>query len=128
MPQPVPFDAARLEDPALRPVAEKVSAGERLDFADGVALFRSSDLLGIGALADAVNRAKHGDRVTFAANQHINPTNVCVLRHTCHFCGYARTPREDGAYRYTLDQVLAEAAAAADGVTREVPIVGGGDG
>jgi aminodeoxyfutalosine synthase len=74
-----------------------------------------------------VNRAANGDMVTFAANQHINPTNVCVLRTTCTFCGYARLPREAGAYRYTMDQVLAEAAGAADGLTREFHIVGGLD-
>jgi aminodeoxyfutalosine synthase len=127
MPSPVPFDPARLRDPALRSVAEKVRAGERLTRADGIALYRSSDVLGVGAMADAVNRARHGDVVTFAANQHINPTNVCVLRATCAFCGYARLPKEQGAYRYTLDQVLAEAAHAADGLTREFHIVGGLD-
>jgi aminodeoxyfutalosine synthase len=127
MPQPVTFDPARVRDPALRPVAERVLAGERLSAADGAALFRSPDLLGIGAMADAANRARHGDLVTFAANQHINPTNICVLRNTCHFCGYARTPREEGAYRYGLEQVLAEAAHAADGLTREFHIVGGLD-
>ena len=74
-----------------------------------------------------MNRAKNGDTVTFAANQHINPTNVCVLRTTCTFCGYARLPKEAGAYRYTLDQVLAEAASAADGLTKEFHIVGGLD-
>ena len=33
-----------------------------------------------------------------------------VLRKTCVFCGYARLPKEEGAYRYTLEQVLGEAA------------------
>ncbi len=127
MPSPVQFDPARLRDPALRPVAEKVRAGDRLTREDGLTLYRSADVLGLGALADAVNRARHGDVVTFAANQHINPTNVCVLRTTCAFCGYARLPKEHGAYRYTLDQVLAEAAHAADGLTREFHIVGGLD-
>jgi aminodeoxyfutalosine synthase len=117
----------RLSDPALRPVAEKLGAGERLDDADGLTLFGTPDLLGVGALADAVNRAKHGDLVTFAANQHINPTNVCVLRKTCVFCGYARLPKEDGAYRYTLEQVLAEAEPARGGLTKEFHIVGGLD-
>ena len=127
MPHPVSFDPARVRDPALRPVAEKVLAGERLDGRDAAALYRSHDLLGIGVMADAANRARHGDVVTFAANQHINPTNVCVLRATCAFCGYARLPKEEGAYRYTLDQVLAEAAHAADGLTKEFHIVGGLD-
>jgi aminodeoxyfutalosine synthase len=127
MPHPVDFAAERVTDPALRPVADKVRAGERLSAADAATLFRSPDLLGIGAMADAANRARHGDLVTFAANQHINPTNVCVLRTTCAFCGYARLPKEAGAYRYTLDQVLAEAAGAANGLTREFHIVGGLD-
>jgi aminodeoxyfutalosine synthase len=127
MPLPVPFDPARLRDPALRPIAEKVSAGERLSAADGVVLFRSADLLGVGAMADAANRARHGDRVTFAANQHINPTNVCILRKTCVFCSYARLPKEEGAYRYTMDQVWAEASAVNSTMTREFHIVGGLD-
>jgi aminodeoxyfutalosine synthase len=123
----VDFDPGLIGDPALRPVAKKVAAGERLSAEDGVALFRSHDLHGLGTLAGAVNFAKHGDRVTFAANQHINPTNVCVLRKTCVFCSYARLPKEDGAYRYTMDQVYAEAEAAHNGLTREFHIVGGLD-
>ena len=126
MPAPE-IDPGRIRDRALLPIAEKVAAGERLSAADGLALYGTHDLLGLGHLADAVNRAKHGDIVTFAANQHINPTNICTLRTTCVFCGYARLPREEGAYRYTMDQVLAEAAQAADGLTKEFHIVGGLD-
>ncbi len=117
----------RLSDPALVRIAAKLSAGERLDRADAMACYQTSDLIGLGLLADAANRAIHGDVVTFAANQHINPTNVCVLRTTCKFCGYARLPKEHGAYRYTMAQVLDEAAHAADGLTREFHIVGGLD-
>lgn len=127
MPPRVDVPFARLTDPAVRGIGERVAAGERLGAADALTLFRTPDLIGVGALADAANRARHGDVVTFAANQHINPTNICVLRKTCHFCGYARLPKEDGAYRYTLDQVLAEAAHADDGLTREFHIVGGLD-
>ena len=127
MPLPVEFDLTRLRDAALRPIGEKVQRGERLSVDDGITLFRSPDLLGVGAMADAVNRARHGDVVTFAANQHINPTNVCVLRKTCVFCGYARLPKEEGAYRYSIDQVLAEAEQAGGGLTREFHIVGGLD-
>ena len=127
MPLAVAFDLDRLRDPALRPIGEKLVAGERLTLADGVTLYASPDLLGVGALADAANRARHGDRVTFAANQHINPTNICILRTTCAFCGYARLPKENGAYRYTLDQVLAESDRADGTITREFHIVGGLD-
>lgn len=117
----------RIHDPALRRIGERVAAGARLEAADALVLYRTGDLPGLGMLADAVNRAKNGDVVTFASNQHINPTNICVLRKTCTFCGYARLPKEAGAYRYSLEQVLAEAAHAADGMTREFHIVGGLD-
>jgi len=117
----------RLRDSALHPIGEKVRRGERLTAADAVTLYQTPDILGVGHLADAVNRARHGDVVTFASNQHINPTNVCVLRKTCVFCGYARLPKEEGAYRYTLEQVLGEAAQATDSMTREFHIVGGLD-
>jgi aminodeoxyfutalosine synthase len=121
----IPF--ARITDPVVRDIAARVERGERLTQADGVAMFESRDLTGIGALADAVNRAKNGDVITFASNQHINPTNICTLRTTCVFCGYARLPKEEGAYRYTLAQVMEEARTGNNGMTREFHIVGGLD-
>jgi aminodeoxyfutalosine synthase len=127
MPAPVTLDRALITDPALAPLADKVEGGERLTQQDGVTLFATNDLIGLGHMADAVNQAKHGRRVTFAANHHINPTNICTLRKTCVFCSYARLPKEDGAYRYTMDQVWAEAAAANSTMTREFHIVGGLD-
>jgi aminodeoxyfutalosine synthase len=127
MPPRVPLDRRLLSDAALQPIADKVERGERLTHDEGVFLFKTPDLIGLGSLADQANRARHGNRVTFAANQHINPTNVCILRKTCVFCSYARLPKEDGAYRYTLDQTMAEAAHAKNGLTREFHIVGGLD-
>jgi aminodeoxyfutalosine synthase len=112
-------------DPSLAPIEDKVRRAERLSREDGLALFASSDLLTIGRLADTANQRKNGDRVCFAANQHINPTNVCILRNTCVFCSFARMPQEDGAYTRELDEVFAEADAARDNPTREFHIVGG---
>jgi aminodeoxyfutalosine synthase len=123
----VQLDRSLITDPSLTTVADKVEGGERLSSADGVTLFSSGDLLGIGHMADAVNQAKNGKLVTFAANHHINPTNICTLRKTCVFCSYARLPKEDGAYRYTMDQIWAEAATANSTMTREFHIVGGLD-
>src|SRR5919109_4875516 len=120
-----PSAGARLLDPQLPPIAEKVAAGERLTAAEGVALYQTSDLLGLGSIADFANRRKNGDRVFFSANQHINPTNVCILRNTCVFCSFARMPKEDGAYTRGLDEVFAEADAARENPTREFHIVGG---
>jgi aminodeoxyfutalosine synthase len=121
------LDLGRISDRDLRSVGEKVGDHARLSNADAELLFTSPDLLGVGMLADYANHRKHGDVVTFAANQHINPTNVCYLRKTCVFCSFARLPKEEGAYHYTLDQVYAEAEAAASGLTKEFHIVGGLD-
>lgn len=123
----ISVDLGRISDRGLRAIGEKVLAGTRLTGADAELLFTSPDLLGVGMLADYANRRKHGDVVTFAANQHINPTNVCYLRTTCVFCSFARLPKEEGAYHYTLDQVYAEAEAADNGLTKEFHIVGGLD-
>ena len=122
---PAPLDPAGLRDPALRPVAEKVMARRRLEADDARALYATADLLGLGALADYANGVRNGSRVFFSANQHINPTNVCVLRNTCVFCSFAKMPKEDGAYTRTLEEVYAEAEQAMGSPTREFHIVGG---
>ena len=118
-------DPARFRDPALRAIADKVFAGRRLGPDDGLALYQTSDVLSLGELAAFANDRKNGDRVFFSANQHLNPTNVCVLRNTCVFCSFARMPKEDGAYTRSLEEVYQEAEQAVGSPTREFHIVGG---
>jgi len=119
------LDLAQLLDPALKPVGRKVAEGVRLDAEDARLLYETPDLLGLGALADFANRRRNGDRVFFSANQHINPTNVCILSNTCTFCSFARMPKEAGAYTRSLEEIFAEAEQAAGAPTREFHIVGG---
>jgi aminodeoxyfutalosine synthase len=122
---PISVDPARFRDPALRPIAEKVLAGRRLSPEDGIALFETRDVLSLGAMAAWANERRNGDRVFFSANQHINPTNVCILRNTCVFCSFARMPKEDGHYTRSLEEVYHEAEQARGAPTREFHIVGG---
>ena len=79
---------ARRSDTALEKVRDKVRAGRRLDFEDGVALYEHHDLLEVGALANEVRERLHGDRTFFNRNMHINATNVCEA--SCMFCSFAR--------------------------------------
>src|SRR3954470_16081891 len=113
----------RVTDPALRPIAEKVVAGESLAHADGVALYTSRDLHGIGRLANLVRERLHGDLTYFNRNRHINYTNVCAL--SCKFCSFYRKRGEDGAYEMPLEQVIDTAKKAAAAGATEVHIVGG---
>ena len=109
----------RFADPALDPIWEKVQAEERLSREDGLTLFKTPDLLGVGHMADRVKTRREGDRVYFVINRHITPTNVCVL--SCSFCGFARKPGQAGAYEHTIEDMVAMIK---DDV-REVHIVGG---
>ncbi len=99
---------ARLHDTALEPIREKVLAGQRLSFEDGLALYRTHDLLSLGQLANHVREQKHGDAAYFVWNTHINHTNVCVA--TCDFCAFAAKKDEPRAYTMAKDEVVATVA------------------
>ena len=110
-------------DDTLRPIAEKVSAGIQLTYDDGVALYASRDLHGIGRMANFVREKLHGDKAFYNRNRHINYTNVCAL--SCKFCSFYRKRGEEGAYEMPIDQVIDTAKKAADSGATEVHIVGG---
>src|SRR3989441_3947862 len=111
--------APPLRDHRLQPVWEKVQAGERLTREDGVLLFQTEDLHGVGRMADFAKSRLHGDRVFFVMNRYVNPTNVCVL--SCSFCDFARKKGEAGAFENSIEDVLAMIKPG----TREVHITGG---
>jgi aminodeoxyfutalosine synthase len=112
-------DELLLRDAALRAVAEKVEAGERLGAVDGLACLRTSDLFGLGRLADRVKTQRTGDRVLYVLNRQLNPTNLCVL--TCKFCDFAAKKGDEHAYEMTMEEILAHGSEDLD----EIHIVGG---
>ena len=112
-----------LRDAGLRPIAVKALAGERLSFEDGVALYRSSDLLAIGYLADRLRQRLHGNRTYFNVNRHINPTNVCVA--SCRLCAFGRKPDAPGAYTMALEEAFRIAGEGWTEAVSEFHIVGG---
>ena len=107
----------------LRPVAEKVMAGERLGFEDAVTLFRSNDLLAIGYLANSVRQKLYGKLTYFNVNRHINPTNVCVA--SCRLCAFGRKPDAPGAYTMALEEAFRIAGENWTEAVTEFHIVGG---
>ena len=100
--------AATVQQRAFEEIWEKVEAGERLDFEDGVRLMESEDILELGELADAARRRRGGtDDVYFVQNLYLNQTNVCRVK--CKFCAFARTQKQEGAYTYTPDELVEDA-------------------
>ena len=97
-----------ITDAILKPIADKVHAGERLPFDDGVALYKTPDLLAVGWLANYVREKRHGNITYYNVNRHINPTNVCVAH--CKLCAFGRDPGAPGAYTYALEEIYQRAA------------------
>ena len=111
------------DDPALEPIAARVLAGERLGFDDGVALYRSGDILAVGWLANQVRERLHGDIAYFNVNRHINPTNVCVA--SCRLCAFGRKKGDAGTYTMALEEAFETAASGYTEAVTEFHIVGG---
>jgi aminodeoxyfutalosine synthase len=115
--------AFQTDDTRLHPIAEKVIAGERLDEADALTLYRTSDILAVGWLANRVAERLHGNVTYFNVNRHINPTNVCVA--ACRLCAFGRKKDADGAYTMALEEAWQTAASGYSEAVTEFHIVGG---
>jgi len=113
----------RVADPALKALRKKVLAGERLNQADGLSLFKTRDLVGLGQLADYVRKIHHQDKAYYIYNQHLNYTNVC--RNKCRFCAFARDEHQDGSFTLSLEQIEANLLERLNEPINELHIVGG---
>ena len=113
----------QIEDARLKPILEKVEAGERLSYDDGVAMYRSSDLLTLGYMANLVRERMHGDVTYFNVNRHINPTDVCVA--SCRLCAFGKRAKDPHAYTMSLEQVWEVAGKGYGEAVTEFHIVGG---
>jgi aminodeoxyfutalosine synthase len=111
--------AGLFSDRRLLPVWERVQEGARLSREDGLLLFETADLHGLGRMADLVKSRRYGDQVFFVLNRYVNPTNVCVL--SCSFCDFARKKGQPGAFENSIEDVLEMIKPG----TREAHIVGG---
>ncbi len=92
-----------IRDPQLEPIADKVLEGKRLDFDEGMALYRSPDVPTLARLADIVRERTVGDKAYFVHSLRLSQTNVCYVG--CTFCGFQRKFGEEGVWDYDLDEV-----------------------
>ncbi len=118
-----PLQRRAIEASGLGRIAAKVLAGERLDFEDGLALYRHPDLMAIGALANHVRERLHGDAAYYIVNQHINHTNICVAG--CKFCAFYRTRKQSDAYVLSTADVERRMMERIHEPIREIHMVGG---
>jgi aminodeoxyfutalosine synthase len=98
------FDGIR--DPLLRPIAEKVVAGERLSFGEGMSLFDTHDMNTLSRLANLVRERKNGDKTYFVHSLRLEFTNICYVG--CTFCAFAAQKTEARAWDYDVEAVVAK--------------------
>jgi len=110
-------------DGDLGDLLEKAEQGERLSFDDGVRLFKSDDLPALGWAANRARERRHGRVAYYLKNRHINYSNIC--KYDCMFCSFYRKEGEEGAWLWTVDQVLEHVAPFRDSGLSEFHIVGG---
>ena len=114
---------SEISDPKLRMIGKKIFNQTRLDDEDGLALYETYDLLGLGMLANYVREEKNGNRAYYIINQHINYSNIC--RNRCRFCAFGKDPNDPQAYQMSLDEIEAKVRERLRDPISEIHIVGG---
>src|SRR5947199_9980730 len=113
----------RNADGRLAALRDKVQAGERLSFDDGLFLYEQADLFTLGELANLVRERKNGHFAYYNVNTHLNPTNVCV--YLCTFCAFRADLNSPNGYVMTDVQVLERAVEAERRGATELHVVRG---
>jgi len=89
----------KIVGPDLMDIYAKVDAGTRLSFEDGVRLYETQNLTGVGYMANMVRERLHGAKTYYVRNQHINYTNIC--NKFCKFCSFYA--KKGGPAPYEMD-------------------------
>jgi aminodeoxyfutalosine synthase len=114
----------RLKRLGLASIDDRLEAGVRLGFEDGVRLFECPDLLALGWLANRDRERRHGARTYYNFNIRLEATNVCVA--SCLFCSFARLkPGDPGSYTMSLEQVWDKLRSRAHQPLTEIHVVNG---
>lgn len=110
-------------DSNLKNIAEKVINSERITDEDAIKLYEKGEPGFLGVLANYIREKKHDNKTYFNKNFHIEPTNICI--YNCKFCSYVRKIGQEGAWEYTIDEILKIVENYKGTGVTEVHIVGG---
>jgi len=92
-------------DDGLERIVARADAGERVDAAEALRLYREAPTAVLGRLADAARARKHPERVvTYIIDRNVNYTNLCVAR--CNFCAFYRPVGHGDGYVLSFDEIF----------------------
>jgi aminodeoxyfutalosine synthase len=113
----------RLLSKDLHPILRKVESGLRISEEDADFLYKSSDINGIGAIANIVRERKNGNIATYIHNRYVNYSNVCLL--SCQFCAFGAKKREAHAFEMAIPEIVQTVREALSLGITEIHMVGG---
>jgi aminodeoxyfutalosine synthase len=112
-----------INDPGLRTIADKISAGSRISPEEGLILYNKAGLSFLSLLSGITRRRQNHNYAFFNRNFHIEPTNKCI--YNCRFCSYHKPANDPEAWEYSREEMLGMAGKFDDKEVTEVHIVGG---
>jgi aminodeoxyfutalosine synthase len=113
----------RLISKDLHPILRKIEGGLRISEEDAGLLYNSSDINGIGAIANIVRERKNGNIATYIHNRYVNYSNVCLL--SCQFCAFGAKKREAHAFEMAIPEIVQTVRDALNLGITEIHMVGG---
>ncbi|MDR0498227.1 MAG: aminofutalosine synthase MqnE [Holophagales bacterium] len=112
-----------IDDQRLVLLADKVDRSQRLSFEDGLLLYETPDLTGLGVLADRARTKLHGKKTYFVQSRRMSYTNICCTR--CQFCAFHASPGDQRGYVINAEDVIAELKKPQNQRICELHMVGG---
>lgn len=119
----MPIAPERIVGADLMDIYAKVDQGQRLTPEDGLRLYQTPNLTGVGYLANIVRERRHGAKTYYVANQHINYTNIC--NKFCKFCSFYAKKGGPAPYEMSLEEVKRRLDWHRDQPLTEIHMVGG---
>ncbi len=108
----------------LSSIFQKIQSQQRLTREDGLFLLNNAELLDLGGMANEIRFRKNPKPyVTYVIDTNPNYTNVCTI--DCIFCAFYRHPGEQGAYTYSVDQMIENFKRAAEQGATTILLQGG---
>lgn len=117
------IDLKQIKDENLKIIAEKVLKDIPVNEQDGLNMLETNDILALGEIANYVREKINGNKAYYGVNMNLNYTNICTLR--CPLCAFSKDEGDEGAYKYSVEDIKERVSKAKLQGIDEVHIVGG---
>jgi dehypoxanthine futalosine cyclase len=96
---------------------------QRITDAEALDMLQHMSTAELMARADAIRRARHGNKTYYVHSHNLNPTNLCVVK--CKLCSFWRPENAEDSYITTLEDARENLEKARDWNLTDLHIVGG---